>query len=72
VDARERLDPGLTATLRLRTARPDVDLTADVEVRWCRRDTGVLAPRWTAGLAFRPMSPADAQSLRALDRHYLG
>lgn len=72
VDVGERLEPGLRSELRLRTARPDGALTADVEVRWCRRDTRLLAPRWTAGLAFRPMSPADAHLLRAIVRHYLG
>ena len=68
----ERLEPGATAEFRLRSERPAATLTAQVEIRWCRRDTRVLAPRWTAGLRFRGMAAADANALRRIDRYYLG
>jgi hypothetical protein len=47
-------------------------LAAEADVRWCRRDTLSLEPRWNAGLIFKKLSPADEEQLREVDRIYLG
>jgi hypothetical protein len=47
-------------------------LAAEADVRWCRRDTLSLEPRWNAGLIFKRLSPADEEQLREVDRIYLG
>jgi hypothetical protein len=47
-------------------------LSAEADVRWCRRDTLSLEPRWNAGLIFKRLSPADEEQLREVDRTYLG
>ncbi|HVE40730.1 MAG TPA: PilZ domain-containing protein [Planctomycetota bacterium] len=47
-------------------------LSAEADVRWCRRDTLSLEPRWNAGLIFKKLSPADEAQLREVDRTYLG
>jgi len=47
-------------------------LAAEADVRWCRRDTLSLEPRWNAGLIFKRLSPADEAQLREVDRTYLG
>jgi hypothetical protein len=46
-------------------------LAAEADVRWCRRDTLSLEPRWNAGLIFKRLSPADEAQLREVDRIYL-
>ena len=47
-------------------------LAAEAHVRWCRRDTLSLEPRWNAGLIFKKLSSADEEQLREVDRTYLG
>jgi hypothetical protein len=47
-------------------------LAAEADVRWCRRDTLSLEPRWNAGLVFKRLSPDDEAQLREVDRSYLG
>jgi hypothetical protein len=47
-------------------------LAAEADIRWCRRDTLSLEPRWNAGLVFKRLSPADEAQLREVDRAYLG
>ncbi|HLY11560.1 MAG TPA: PilZ domain-containing protein [Planctomycetota bacterium] len=46
-----------------------VELEADV--RWCKRDTLSLHPKWTAGLTIKHLSAADETRLADLDRTYL-
>jgi hypothetical protein len=47
-------------------------VTAEADVRWCRRDTLSLEPRWIAGLTFKRLEPAQDAHLREVDRTYLG
>ena len=47
-------------------------VAAEADVRWCRRDTLSLEPRWNAGLTFKRLAPQDEVQLREVDRIYLG
>jgi hypothetical protein len=44
----------------------------EADVRWCRRDTLSLAPKWNAGLTIKHISPSDETRLAEVDRTYLG
>ena len=63
---------GAKTDLTLRVAGfPDpVELEADV--RWCRRDTLSVTPKWMAGLTIKHMAPAHESRLADIDRTYLG
>lgn len=47
-------------------------VAAEADVRWCRRDTLSLQPRWIAGLTFKRLEPRQEAHLREVDRTYLG
>ena len=44
----------------------------EADVRWCRRDTLSLKPKWTAGLTIKRLAPQHETRLRDVDRTYLG
>jgi len=44
----------------------------EAAVRWCRRDTLSLKPKWNAGLIIRHLAPQQETRLRDVDRTYLG
>jgi hypothetical protein len=44
----------------------------EADVRWCRRDTLSLAPKWNAGLTIKRISAANESRLADVDRTYLG
>jgi hypothetical protein len=67
-----RLAPGRRVNLRLEIPAARTALSAEAQVRWCRRDTLSLESRWNAGLIFKRMSPEDEDTLKALDRFHLG
>ena len=41
-------------------------------VRWCRRDTLSLTPRWVVGIVFKRMPAKSDAELRRLERYFLG
>lgn len=44
----------------------------EADVRWCRRDTLSLKPKWNAGLTIKHLSPQHESRLKDVDRTYLG
>ncbi len=44
----------------------------EADVRWCRRDTLSLKPKWNAGLTIKHLAPQHETRLRDVDRTYLG
>ena len=68
----KELHPGEKTELRMEFPGFPAPLVAEADVRWCRRDTLSLAPRWRAGLTFKRLSPEQEANLEAIDRTYLG
>jgi len=68
----EELRLGEKTTLRMEFPGFPEPVDAEADVRWCRRDTLSLAPRWLAGLTFKHLAPAHEVHLREVDRTYLG
>jgi hypothetical protein len=66
------LRPGSKTDLTLWCAGfPDpVELEADV--RWCKRDTLSLNPKWMAGLTIKRIAGVHENRLAEIDRTYLG
>jgi hypothetical protein len=44
----------------------------EAAVRWCRRDTLSLKPKWNAGLSIRHLAPRHETLLKVVDRTVLG
>lgn len=66
------LKPGLKTDLLLVFPGFFHPVAVEADVRWCRRDTISLAPRWTAGLTFKRLTTQDEANLVEVDRTYLG
>lgn len=66
------LKPGLKTDLVLRFPGFLHPVVVEADVRWCRRDTLSLPPRWNAGLTFKRISSRDEAHLQEVDRTYLG
>jgi hypothetical protein len=66
------LKPGLKTDVTFRFSGFPDPVQVEADVRWCRRDTLSLAPKWNAGLTIKRMSPTDETRLAAVDRTYLG
>jgi hypothetical protein len=47
-------------------------IEAEGLVRWCRRDTLSLTPRWLVGIVFKRMPARSDVELRRLERYFLG
>jgi hypothetical protein len=67
-----RLKPGQGVSLRLEFRKPHAVIEAEGEVRWCRRDTLSLEPRWNAGVAFRRLPPVSHSNLVTIEKIFLG
>jgi hypothetical protein len=64
--------PGRLIELTLQILQPRLTLRAVGDVRWCRRDTLSLEPRWQVGIAFRHLAPGHEANLRTLEKVFLG
>jgi len=56
----EKLSPGEPVDLTLKFRYPAAEVKAEGIVRWCRRDTLSLEPRWNVGVIFKRID-LDAQ-----------
>jgi len=68
----EPLKAGKTVKLRLEFRITRSVVEAEGLVRWCRRDTLSLAPRWLVGIIFKRMPAKSDTELRRLERYFLG
>lgn len=68
----EQLKPGKAVKVRLEFRITRSVIEAEGVVRWCRRDTLSLAPRWIVGIVFKKMPPRSDTELRRLERYFLG
>ncbi len=66
------LKPGIKTDLVFHFAGFPDPVQMEADVRWCRRDTLSLAPKWNAGLTIKRISPVDETRLADVDRTYLG
>ena len=67
-----QLKPGTRTWVVLGFASASVKVFIEAAVRWCRRDTMSLNPRWETGLQFVRLESRDAENLQAMRRMYLG
>jgi hypothetical protein len=65
------LQPGLKTDLTLSFPGFPGPVKIEADVRWCRRDTLSLAPKWNAGLTIKRISPAHESRLADVDRTYV-
>lgn len=70
--AAQALRPGVKTDLTLQFPGFPRPVAAEADVRWCRRDTLSLEPRWNAGLTFKRLAPEHEEQLKDVDRTYLG
>jgi len=68
----KRLKPGQPVDLRLEFRRAELTLEAEAVVRWCRRDTTSLEPRFLAGVVFKNLPEGSERSLRAIEGTFIG
>lgn len=66
------LEPGLKTDLTISFAGFPDPVQTEAHVRWCRRDTLSLSPKWHAGLTIKRMSPAAESRLADVDRTFAG
>jgi hypothetical protein len=67
-----KLKAGSRVSLAFEFQRPPARFEVEGEVVWSRRDTVSWEAQWLAGVRFLPMSVADADALRSVDKFYLG
>ena len=65
-----QLKTGDRLRLRLVFRVPNTVVEAEGMVRWCKRDTLSLKPRWDVGIVFRRVS--DEMALRRVEKHHGG
>jgi hypothetical protein len=65
--ATEKLEPGDRVELMLQFAVPKTSVRAAGVVRWCRRDTMSLEPRWNVGVIFKDMDPGAHGRLQTVE-----
>lgn len=63
----EKLEPGEPVDLTLKFNSPATVVKAEGVVRWCRRDTLSLEPRWNVGVIFRQVDPSSDGRLRTVE-----
>jgi len=63
----EKLAPGDPVDLTLQFRRPSTTVRAEGIVRWCRRDTLSLEPRWNVGVVFKQIDHASDGKLRTVE-----
>jgi len=67
----EKLRPGEPVDLTLKFRYPAAEVKAEGVVRWCRRDTLSLEPRWNVGVIFKRID-LDAQGrLRTVEAVFI-
>ena len=67
-----KLKPGDRVDLRLEFGRSELNIEAEGVIRWCRRDTASLEPRYLAGVVFKNLPEGSERSLRAIERTFIG
>lgn len=67
----QRLSPGERVDLTLQFRYPATSVTAEGIVRWCRRDTMSLEPRWNVGVVFKQMDSTSNGRLRTVEAVFL-
>lgn len=65
-----KMEIGERLNLKLVFRVPNTVIEAQGMVRWCRRDTLSLKPRWDVGIVFRRV--ADEMALRRVEKHFNG
>jgi hypothetical protein len=70
--AAEPLRPGHKVDVTLQFAGFPDPIVLEAAVRWCRRDTLSLKPKWNAGLSIRRLAPQQETRLKDIDRSVLG
>jgi hypothetical protein len=63
----EKYKTGDRIDLMLTFAFPKTSLRATGVVKWCRRDTISLEPRWNVGVVFKDMDPSAQSRLRTVE-----
>lgn len=67
----EKLEKGDRVDLLLKFAFPKTSVRAAAIVRWCKRDTLSLDPRWNVGVVFKEMDPATQSRLRTVEAVFI-
>jgi hypothetical protein len=67
-----KLKKGSRADLALELPSVSGALLIETQVRWCRRDTLSLEPRWNTGLVFIRMSKEDEGRLKHAEQFHTG
>jgi hypothetical protein len=67
----EKLEKGDRVDLLLKFAFPKTSVRAAGIVRWCRRDTLSLEPRWNVGVLFKELDPATHSRLRTVEAVFI-
>lgn len=67
----EKLAPGDPVDLTLQFRYPATTVKAEGIVRWCRRDTMSLEPRWNVGVIFKRMDPSSDGRLRTVEAVFI-
>jgi hypothetical protein len=67
----EKLETGDRVDLLLQFNYPRTTVRAVGMVRWCKRDTLSLEPRWNVGVIFRDMDPNSHGRLRTVEAVFL-
>jgi hypothetical protein len=67
-----RMKPGERMDLTLAFRYPDLAVQAEAVVRWCRRDTLSLEPRWFVGVVFKRVDPDSDSRLKTVEAFFAG
>jgi hypothetical protein len=67
----EKLEKGDRVDLLLKFAFPKTSVRAAGIVRWCKRDTLSLEPRWNIGVVFKDLDPATHSRLRTVEAVFI-
>jgi hypothetical protein len=67
----EKLKPGEPVDLTLKFRYPATEVKAEGVVRWCRRDTMSLEPRWNVGVIFRQIDSTSDGRLRTVEAIFI-
>lgn len=67
----EKLSAGDRVDLLLQFDFPKTTVRAAGVVRWCRRDTLSLEPRWNVGVVFKDMDPGSESRLRTVEAVFI-
>ena len=67
----EKLSTGDRVELLLQFAFPKTTVRAAGIVRWCRRDTLSLEPRWNVGVVFKDLDPGAHGRLRTVEAVFI-